>query len=100
MRRNTLFALAVGLVLGLMVLWNWWQPIHVNAQGGSTPDRYEYRVERFLVASESTFSNKLNELATQGWEYVGPIHSDVSSNAATSRTYSTSFVVFRRLRAR
>ncbi|TMQ30494.1 MAG: hypothetical protein E6K70_24075 [Planctomycetota bacterium] len=78
MSGKTVASLIAGLVIGIAVGALGWHP-----EAKATPNRaegWEYKTV-LLRRTDAEFAggaeNKLNALAKDGWEYIGPVYSDL-----------------------
>src|SRR5262245_48613562 len=69
MRKVLLYCLLAAPVVGLMVLLLLWDPNAPARRAGSAA-KWEYTVVTFS-GTEEQMTKQLNELAGEGWEYVG-----------------------------
>src|SRR5262245_17719240 len=95
MRRKLIAATVGGLVLGLLGTLFW---RHSDAVAQQPPPKvsYEFKVVEFGTGFLNTetaddMTKKLNKLADEGWEYVGPL-----ASPADDKRFVQGFVAFRR----
>jgi hypothetical protein len=95
MKTQWIVVAAAGLVLGLVATALWRQP-DVSAQVPPAKVAYEYKVVEFGDGPQNSqtaedMTKKVNKLAEEGWEYVGPV-----ANASEDRRFLQGFVLFRK----
>ena len=95
MKRHLVAGLVLGLVGGLAVPVAWrQQEVSGAAEKKEQPaPKWEYKVVRFFGGVE-TLTDDLNQLAKDGWEYVGPIKVGKSDQGNSAEGY----IAFRRPR--
>jgi hypothetical protein len=86
---------AAGLMVGVLGAMLWRQG-DVQAQPPAAKTSYEYKVVEFGTGPLNTetaddMTQKLNKLAADGWEYVGPV-----ANATADKAFLQGYVAFRR----
>jgi hypothetical protein len=91
-------AAVIGLFAGLALAYLGLHPqVHADVQVKGP--MWEYKVVAFRGARDAKVieheTQKLNELANEGWEYVGPI-SNYSKTFGSGDVESYGFVAFRR----
>lgn len=83
MKTKFLTTLAMGLVLGIAVMYFMaepWPQVHAQAKAKS----WEYKVDNFHSALSNKFEERLNKMAQDGWEYAGVLCSVASPGAGES----------------
>jgi hypothetical protein len=98
MKRTTLMAAAVGLAAGLGIGQLAVQPAAV-AQAPEKGPKWEYKVVVFSARDDvkevKGMTADLNDLAADGWEYVGPVAGEFKTFGNGDQR-ATGFVAFRR----
>jgi hypothetical protein len=98
MQRNLIAGAVLGLLLGLAIPWLLLRP-EAQAQQPDKVQKWEYKVVSFRGANDAKIiersTQRLNELAEEGWEYVGPV-SNYSKTYGGGDVESFGYVAFRR----
>jgi hypothetical protein len=84
MTTRTLLAALLGVALGATAVTV--GPLHSAPAPEPKPLKWEYKVVRCLNAMNEDFLTKqLNDLAQDGWEYVGPVTNVGNANSVAFR---------------
>ena len=98
MKRTVIAAAVIALFSGLAIAHLVSHP-EARAQQQQKGQKWEYRVVIFLGSTKAeaikSETKKLNDLANEGWEYVGPL-SSYSRTYGSGESESYGFVAFRR----
>jgi hypothetical protein len=75
MRGKLVLTFLAGLIVGVVVAFTGWHP-QALAQRAEKPPQWEYKAVVMPFGSDEA-TKKLNELADDGWEYVGLVGTSV-----------------------
>jgi hypothetical protein len=97
MRGKLAVTLLIGVVIGVALALTLGRP-QALAQQGKTPQRWEYKVVVFAYSKDEMTKGQvtklLNELADEGWEYVGLVGTSIPRTGSDIAHESS--VAFRR----
>jgi hypothetical protein len=97
MKRNLAFAVVLGLAVGLAFSSYRGQP-EARAEKQAKAQQWEYKVFPFATFEgkvANNFTERMNKLSADGWEYVGAV-STSSKTFGNGSTHSTAYIAFKR----
>jgi hypothetical protein len=94
MRGKLVLTFLAGLVVGLVIMLAGWHPQALGQRQANAP-QWEYKVVTLLYQSDDErMTKQLNQLADDGWEYVGLV--STAATAVPNRSNHEASVAFRR----